>query len=200
MAAPVRPGLHPQLLQRYEARVAALPGIDVQWDDRPWLADHGGENYWGRFARGRQRVVDERLRDEHDWVLWIDSDLDFEPDLLWRLLATSERAVVSPVIVIENDGRQYDTAGTRPSFEQRSSDRPPEPGIYEMYSVGGCVLVPAEVHRQVSFAAQPDSDTTANTEWTSLCQGAWNRGYPVLWNTMIRVEHANLPSYGEAWH
>ena len=193
-----RPGMPQALRDRFAEQIARLPG-EVAVDERSWEPDHPGENYWGRFARMRQAMVDEHL-DSHDYVLWIDTDITFDPDLLHRLLETSRNAIVSPLILIEGRQQQYDTAGTRPDFEHRSSSGVPEPGVHDMFSVGGCVLVPAWVHHGVRFAAQSDEDQSANTEWTSLCVGAAMQGCRVLWNTEVVVHHANLPDYGEGWH
>jgi GT2 family glycosyltransferase len=198
--APIRPDMHPALLERFKNNVGALEDVDVWWDKRPWVKDYEGENYSRRAALGRQATIDDSLKSHHEWALWIDPDITFRPDLLWRLLATSERGIVAPLTLIEGKQVHYDTAGVRPSFQQHSSPEPPPSGIYEMFSVGCCVLVPAEVHRRVRFQQQDDDDMTENTEWTSLCVGAKERGYPILWNTEIVVEHADLPAYGEQWH
>lgn len=196
----VRSSLVASLRERYLSCIEALDAdAEVVVDEREWPSAYPGENYWGRFARMRQAMIDEHLG-EHEYVLWVDADIAFDPDLFTRLVQTHEAALVSPLVLIEGRSQNYDTAGTRPDFDHRSGEGPPEPGVHEMYSVGGCVLVPAEVHRKVRFEAQDDTDTSANTEWTSLCEGARALGYPVLWNTSIIVHHADLPRYGEAWH
>ena len=41
-------------------------------------------------ALARQRLVDQALEQDADWVLWIDSDHDFPPDALLQLLARRE--------------------------------------------------------------------------------------------------------------
>lgn len=196
----IRPSLPPELRERYERCVEALDApVRTVVDERLWEQEDEGENYSARFARMRQAAIDEHLLDE-EWVLWVDADISFPPDLFERLAATASDAVVGAYVRIEDTETNYDTAGTRPIFGARSEiSRPAEP-VVEMYAVGGCVLVPADVHRQVRFEAQPDDDLTANTEWTSLCIGARALGLRVLWNTTISVEHAFLPNYGEWWH
>lgn len=196
----IRPSLHPELRARFLAAAEALEGnVRLAVDEAEWPKAYPSENYWGRFARMRQAIIERELADEA-YVLWIDADLSFEPDLLTRLLAIHEAAILSPLVLIEGTEIHYDTAGTRPAFEHRSSSRRPEPGLREMFSVGACVLVPAEIHRRVRFEAQADEDRTANTEWTSLCVGARELGWPVLWDTRLEVFHADLPAWGESWH
>ena len=87
-------------------------------DETEYPKAYSKENYWGRFARMRQSIIDRYL-DGQDYVLWIDADIAFEPDLYRRLVATSAQAVVSPLVLIEGTDTHYDTAGTRPNFERR---------------------------------------------------------------------------------
>jgi hypothetical protein len=196
----LRPSMPAVLKQRFmDAITTLVADKTVVVDATEYPKAYRGENYWGRFARMRQGIIDRYLHDER-FVLWIDADIAFEPDLFQRLVATSPHAVVSPLVLIEGTQVHYDTAGTRPSFEERSSVRRPRPAIYGAFSVGCVVLVPAEVHHQVRFEAQADDDPTANTEWTSLCVGAAAQGRQVLWNTNIVTHHANLPAYGENFH
>lgn len=182
------------------ANLASAVDLDVVVDDSKWSRLYDGENYWARFARARQRIIDDYLTSAHDAVLWVDYDVNYNSDLfdlLW-----DPGAITSPLVIIEGIETHYDTAGTRPSFTERSDIAPPAPGVYPMFSVGCVVCVPAEVHRsrRVKFAPQADDDLTANTEWTSLCHAARELGYRVEWRTNIVVEHANLPWYGQEWH
>ena len=41
-------------------------------------------------ALARQRLVDQAVEQQADWILWIDSDHDFPPDALLQLLARGE--------------------------------------------------------------------------------------------------------------
>lgn len=200
----VRPSLPRGVRRGLEQRIYDLKlpqGSRVTWEERLYRKHYARENYWARFARMRQAAIDGGLQPGDDWVLWIDADITKVPVDLFERLSEATHALVAPLVVIENrEYVNYDTAGTRPSFEHRSGTQPPEPGVYEMYSLGGCVLVPADVHRQVRFAAQADDDDTANTEWTSLCVGAAGLGYKVLWDTRVVVKHADLKAHGEEWH
>lgn len=201
----VRPGLHPDIkasmMAAHERMTKFMDGsLKTVWDDSTFVKAYPDENYWGRFARMRQSVIERYLQPQHDWVLWIDADIIDYPEDLFHQLYIDELSITSPLVSIAGHRTNYDTAGTRPNFEQRSDQQPPSSGDHEMFSVGGCVLVPAEVHRHVSFQAQSDTDITANTEWTSLCVGAAKFGIRIVWRTSVVVHHANLPNYGEQWH
>ena len=60
------------------------------------------------IARARNHLICEELRDEDEWVLWIDIDVcDFEPDVLRKLLAAREKIVI-PDCVLDRGGPSYD--------------------------------------------------------------------------------------------
>lgn len=208
MPVMISPRLNPVIEDQFSVQLKELLNlmgdrVDLRVDEAEYPKAYPEENYWGRFARMRQSCINQFLTDDHDWVLWIDADIiQFPPTLFHDLRDTDMLSnVVSPLVAIEgNPGINYDTAGTRPDFGSRSGMQPPEPGVYKMFSVGGCVLVPAPVHQLVEFQAQADNDLSANTEWTSLCEGARKMGYDILWNTNVVVFHADLPKYGEGWH
>lgn len=185
--------------------IRETPGkVEVRINDQEYPNKYEGENFFARLARMRQACVDVFLRPYHDDVLWIDADIvEYPLDIHSRLRATGD-GIVSPVVLIEGTSENYDTAGMRESFDFRSGSTPPyfsSEGVVPLESVGGCVLVPAEVHRKVQFSSQPDDESRWVTEWWSLCQGAKALGYTVQCNTDIKVYHANLPDYeGENWH
>lgn len=60
------------------------------------------------MARSRNHLLSSALRDDDEWVLWVDSDLDsYPPHVLRRLLASGKPLVV-PNCVMARGGRSYD--------------------------------------------------------------------------------------------
>jgi len=201
-----RPGLSETIKGHFLEQFAALDiEPEVFLSSRQFYKDYPSENFFGRLARMRQWVIDTALKDHDTEVLWIDHDIvEFPHDLYQRLRKTE--GIVAPIVLIEGTRDNYDTAGMRESAEYRSAVENPwfigwgAGPVVNVESVGGCVLVPADVHRKVKFEAQPDTDENWLTEWWALCQGALAEGFNVSCDTSIEVYHAHLPSYGESWH
>lgn len=209
---PIRPNLSPVLRDKCEDNLhkllEALPDeVDatVVFDHAEYPKQYDHENFFARLARMRQSIIDDFLAEDIDDVLWIDADIvEYPANLYQRLRDVSETGIVSPVVLIEGTEFNYDTASFREDLNERSTAMPPwfkQLGpIVELLSVGGCVLVPADVHRKQKFYAQDDEDTSWNTEWLSICSYATQNSLPVLCDTRIRVYHAHLPNYGESYH
>lgn len=178
---------------------------EVVYDYREYPKLYSGENFFARLARMRQAVIDDYLKPHHTDVLWIDADIvDYPVDLYQQLREVSLTGLVSPLVLVEGTELNYDTASFREDIRYRSSQAPPwfgAPGpVVDLLSVGGCVLVPADVHRQQQFYAQSDEDDSWNTEWLSICSYAARTSLPIRCDTRIRVYHAHLPKYGEEYH
>lgn len=209
MPVTIRSSLHPELRRRAIAQAQELAkysrwfaNVQVVVEDRDF-APRPNENFFARLARMRQSVIDEWLTD-HDHVLWIDSDIRYEPDTLERLWPLRD-GIACALTFIEGSETNYDTAGLRESYEERSNAHAPwfaQPGpIVELQSGGACIMFPAEVHRRHRFEALPADDASWNTEYWLTCQYAINEmGLKVRCDTRINVHHANLPDYDEAWH
>lgn len=179
--------------------------FDIVWDEEEFVKEYETENFFARLARMRQYMVEKHLKDYHSDVLWIDADIVEFPANLYRMLrATSQEDIVSPIVLIENSERSYDTAGMRESLEDRSSMEPPwfqsKEEVVELLTTGCCVVVPAWIHRMYEFHAQDDGDPFTHTEWLSICSAARKQDLKVLCDTTIRVYHANLEERGEGWH
>lgn len=60
------------------------------------------------MARSRNHLLASALREDDEWVLWVDADLDsYPPHVLRRLLASGKQLVV-PNCVMSPGGRSYD--------------------------------------------------------------------------------------------
>lgn len=154
-------------------------------------------------AASRNALIDQYLRDDHDFVLWIDADLiSFPTDLVDRL-HISNRHIVAPTVFVTINGVRYfyDTHGFRqldgskvvqayPHFNDRASLYIP------MLSVGCCYLIPADIYRRgIRY-----SPTAHHTEHWSVMQSAIELGYAIVCDRNTMVWHANLVEYGEIWH
>jgi hypothetical protein len=81
-------------------------GLRLDRADR-WKPQHQ-LNRRSAIAAVRNRMISEELRDDDEWVLWIDIDVcDFEPDVLRKLLAAREK-IVTPDCVLDRGGPSFD--------------------------------------------------------------------------------------------
>lgn len=95
----------------------------------------------GALARARNAMIERGLRDDDEWVLWLDVDIcDFSPDILRRLLATGEK-IVNPDCRLDPDGPSYDLN----AFVETASPRPSE---YYKHVLGGLFQPPADYWRR----------------------------------------------------
>jgi len=163
-------------------------------------------------AAARNHLLDTCLCAEHTHVLWMDVDLvDVPSDLIERLLAITETEIVAPFVFVEkrnpaqppgldNGGWFYDIGG----FCQYGHNTSPwyphfrghTGGVIELDSVGCCYLAPADLYRQ-GVRYRPNGD---DVEHVSMMREARALGMKVLATDEVRVQHAYLPWYGEAWH
>lgn len=108
------------------------------------------------LAMSRNHLLFHALDDE-DWVLWLDVDLvDYPPDLIERLLATS-RDIVQPHCVLTPGGSTFDQNAWRDHGRLHLDDLRAEGDLVPLDTVGGTVLlVRADVHRDgLVFPAFP---------------------------------------------
>lgn len=166
---------------------------------------------YGTHAQARNLLVECYLRPEHTHVFWLDVDLVNVPDdLIEKLLLVSGTAVVAPFVFVErlnihtaasvaNGGWFYDTGGFKrngtfamqfyPHFDNQQQ-------VMGMESVGCCYLAPAQLYRDgCNYNPLPEE-----IEHLSFCRQAREKGVRILADSTLKVEHAFLPKYGEAWH
>lgn len=158
----------------------------------------------------RQEMVKEYLRPRHTHVLSIDADIiKYDPRMPVRLLETSEKDIVAPMVLLDSTGpenlfqghhsRFYDIGGfvesnqwcrTFPPFFNSTEE------VVSLDGVGCFYITPAEVFRQGGVY----ETTPGFTEHFSVCRRARELGLRVLCNTKLSVEHAWLPYFGEDCH
>lgn len=168
---------------------------------------------YGVHAQARNLLIECYLRPEHTHVLWLDVDLVSVPsNLIEKLLKTSATDVVAPFVFVErlnsnepasmtNGGWFYDTGGFKRLSGSYAMPFPPHfdgenEQLVEMGSVGCCYLVPANLYRDGCHYAP----NALEVEHISFCRQARERGVRIFADSKLKVEHAFLPKYGEAWH
>jgi FkbM family methyltransferase len=166
-----------------------------------------------RLAVLRNKLIDQILTDEK-YVLWLDSDLTEFSSSLLKDLINRNGDVVAPYALIEGTDNFYDTLAFRKDglkFSFLPSDKgviyctqnekgaligPLPSDVFEVDSVGTCMLVNADVYRKgVRF---PESDV--ESEQVLFCDAARKNGFRVLADPRVKVFHADLPKYGVAFH
>ncbi|RMG95859.1 MAG: hypothetical protein D6706_11255 [Chloroflexi bacterium] len=169
----------------------------------------------GRFwyhAVAREELIFDYLKDEHDYILWVDADIvSAPPDLPALLYDANPDGVTAPLVLIEGTPQFYDTLGfiedgarTRPFPPY--FDGPVTDGLVDLDSVGCIYLAPADVVRQESYGSRPydpkyDHPSIAQTghtdHWPVMCAAA-DEGYRIACLTTAVAYHADLSE--EGWH
>ena len=204
---PTRPN-HPQALrERAEVLLARLlwGNPDMHFDlcpDDTALRVPPHPSKYLRHAMIRNYMLDTYLKDQHDYVFWVDSDLiDYDADLPTRLLEANPGGITAPLALLsETSGftdRFYDIGGFiekghrarmwRPWFDQTGD-------VIDLDSVGCCYLAPAQLYRDGVRYSPPPTDYYV--EHWSVMKQARDRGYRVRCLTTCAAVHAWLPDYG----
>lgn len=201
---PIAPNHPAALRERATALLAALPAanfgmsFDIRQDDAALEIPPHHSRYM-RHATVRNYMLDAYLREEHDAVFWVDSDLiDYPADLPTRLAEFGDRTIAAPMATLDRwPNRFYDIGGFieqgnrarmwAPWFQQQGD-------VIELDSVGCCYLAPAELYRGGVRYAPPPTDYYVE-HWSVMTQ-ARALGYRVIGLTGVRAIHAWLPEYG----
>ena len=166
-------------------------------------------------AAARNLLINNHLRADHDYVLWVDVDIVWYPEnLVESLLGIVDRysrpIIVAPMVMVEkldpalppseeNGGWFYDVGGFIFRGEQTNRWYPHWPStdaFLSMDSVGACYLVPAFLYRQgVRYCPEGDS-----VEHNSFMKLARQHGVQPIAHTKLEVHHAYLPKYGQWWN
>lgn len=221
VAVPAKPNMPIGLEWRMNSLLASLlegnPSLDLELaifsDEVPRPSDKEASIFIAP-AIARNLLLQKHLRDCHEYVLWIDSDLvDYPPSLPTQLLEVNPGGVTAPLILIEpcdtpQDYLFYDVAAfieagrpvfaRAPHFGNVSHDPPyfaAKGNQVDCLSVGCCYIIPADVHRSgVRFEPTPFTD-----HYPVICK-AREMGKRVVTTRSVVAYHANLPKHGEAWH
>lgn len=165
------------------------------------------------------RVGDEERKFSH--VLWMDSDMEFPPDMLRRLLA-HEKPIVSATYFsrtdmpiphvyqyfgVKDDGYTYYTTMGKEfsAWLERHPEWKDRPnihsfdgtdGLVECDGVGfGAVLVRREVLEAVGYPWFEADAATGGAEDFDFCEKAKRAGFPVFADFAIQCNHAARDSF-----
>ena len=140
------------------------------------------------WARAANLALEASLERPADRTLWVEADLDFDADLISRLLAVGGD-IVAPRVHCE--GRFYDTWGFRTKdgvrirFDKQLLSLPRHGGLIDLASVGSCLLFPTEILRRgVRLpGAYPDGLLVG------FCQAAAQLGFRVSCAPDVIIQH-----------
>lgn len=213
---PIRPD-HPAALRKQAAVLlgrleTANPAMhfDIRQDDaRLEIPAHSSR--YIRHATVRNYMVDTYLREGHDFVFWVDSDLiEYPADLPSLLHAANPDGITAPLALLADPNpygaaRFYDIGG----FVERGRSARAQPPYFrqageviELDSVGCCYLAPAQLYRDGARYTPPPCDRWMTdrmeyrVEHNSVMALAREKGYRVCCLTTARAIHAWLPNYG----
>lgn len=137
----------------------------------------------------------------------MDTDvIDFEPNIIEKLLEISDSSVVAPYVFIEDNEwwlykRFYDISCFIDSKGKNFNFHPPLYNLSDgdetskVQSVGTCFIIPAEIHRKIIY-----NPCDNRNEHVSFFEEVKKIGYDIYATPNIEIKHAFLPKYGEKFH
>ena len=143
------------------------------------------------WARAANLALEASLSHPSDRTLWVEADLDFDPDLIDRLIVAGGD-IVAPRVHCE--GRFYDTWGFRTKdgvrirFDKQLLSLPVTGGLIDLSSVGSCLLFPTEILRRGARlpAGYPDGLLVG------FCREAVGLGFRISCAPDIMVRHPQV--------
>lgn len=142
---------------------AALSKKSARLDVELLKIDHGGPRFgsidnatrWHNISKVCNGVL-ERIRDDDDVVVYVESDLLWFPESIRALISdTLHYDAVSPICIHLATGQFYDTWGFRKDGICFAPQAPYHPNIRDNYSVldsaGSCIVMRGEVARACRF-------------------------------------------------
>lgn len=179
-----------------DTRARLLQFADVlQLDMDLVVREHGGPNHGSVVHPQRFKqlafVVNggfERVRDTDDAVIYVESDLLWQPPAFLNCLAQLRPGVdiISPPVFTQ-EGAFYDIWGYRAPNGRSFGPLPPywtglnQGGLTEMYSVGSCLVVRGDVARVTRL--------TPELALVGFCEHARKLGFHVFTDWRERIAH-----------
>lgn len=146
----------------------------------------------------RNKIAGHAVETEADYILWLDSDMEFKPDTLARLMDDIKAGADiasglyfrrgKPYTPVAFDSIDINDDGTAAGFKDYSG---PLTGVHEVGGVGfGCVLMKADCIIDV-FAKYGTCFTplAGFGEDLSFCWRAKNLGYKIMLDTAVKCGH-----------
>ena len=147
----------------------------------------------------RTKLAQRAIRCEADYMLWLDSDMEFPPDLLERLMDTLNKTEDADIVTglyfrrVEPYSpvlfEKISLAGVGANWKE--FDKLPEEDVFEVEGCGfGAVLVPTDVMMSV-MAKYGDPFWPQNHlgEDLAFCIRARELGYHIYCDQTIRIGH-----------
>ena len=172
----------------------------------PGVADVIDERSGPNVARARNRVVERFLDGDVDWLLMADTDMQWQPDALDRLLAVADPEscpIIGGLCFGTDDGRLvptiFDVVTLRGENVVVRCDTYPRDRLVSCAATGAAFLL---VHRGVLVAVrdakfslvfpwfqETERDGFACGEDVTFCLRAGELGFPVLVDTRVKTGH-----------
>jgi hypothetical protein len=137
----------------------------------------------------RNKITRKFLKGDADWLLMIDSDMSFEPDLLDQLLEIAdpdERPIVGPLCYSVNHDGVFPVAYLRNGEQYGQVSNPPENELIQVSAVGAACLL---IHRSALEAIE--GVDMPGEWWDRLFLGEKPLGEDMAF--MLRAEMAGVP-------
>lgn len=172
-------------------KMLSPPNTDIRWA------------FGSDRIRGRNNIVRESLEIGSEWVMFIDDDHVFQPDLLLRLLAHEKMIVASlylqrslPCLPVAYTDRLDDDLTYTPL---RLSEQPTDASLIEVRAAGtGGMLIRSEVFHALE---DPWFRDGAASEDLMFCERARDAGFQVYCDLQAQLGHCTTsivwPSPGE---
>ena len=136
----------------------------------------------------------------------MDSDIvEYPFDIIEKLLSISTTEVVAPYVYIEDNHwwpwkRFYDIDGFIDSNGIKFDFKPPYNKSNgdvktEVNSVGTCFIIPAHLHKKVSYDINDK-----RLDHVPFFEKVRGLGHRIIVEPNIEIRHAFLPKYGENFH
>lgn len=147
----------------------------------------------------RTKLSQRAIRCEADYMLWLDSDMEFPPDLLERLMDTLEKTPEADIVTglyfrrVEPYSpvlfEKIQLAG--PGANWKEFDQLPEEPVFEVEGCGfGAVLVPTDVIMSVTAKyGDPFWPQNHLGEDLAFCIRARELGYHIYCDQTIKIGH-----------
>ena len=161
----------------------------------------------------RNKAAMEAIQGGFDRVLWLDSDMEFQPDLMERLSARMDEGrdfvtglyfqrkdPFKPVIYRELYIRQRED-GAQEAVSEACEEFPPD-GIFEVAACGfGIAMTSVQLLRDVTEKyGMPFTPIEGWGEDLAFCLRATDAGYRIWCDSSIRAGHIGLKTfYEEDW-
>ena len=158
----------------------------------------------------RNKLAEDAIKTGADYVLWLDSDMQFAPDLMERLAGHMDNGIdyvsglyfkrrfpVIPLIydkveIVDDDGKTKGVTQTYADY--------PRDSLFEIAGSGfGAVMTSTKLLKEVTdaYGAPFDPIPSVLGEDLAFCWRAKQLGYKLFCDSSIKVHHIGQFAYGE---